>query len=328
MMSIASVVKQLKQKWLSSVHFHPQVDSLNQPLLDKNAILDLYYRALRSITANQSTMDLAHRLPGDTRSVFRGTGLDFEESRPYQWGDELRYMNWRLMARTSEPYMKVFSEERRRSIFIVVDQRGPMCFGTRVRLKATQAARVAAILAFAAQQQNIEVSGVILKNRPIWLEACNDEQSVFHFVNRVSQACAQPSSSQQAPTINYISRLLHPMLSRGSQLVFISDFYDLDADSSTPLLPLCLAHAVKAIHIIDPAEMAVPKVGKLAMQALNKVQTINSMDQELARQYQQAALQHRETRAQLLRSMGIEYIRILTDTDAIENALHINRAGA
>jgi uncharacterized protein (DUF58 family) len=81
--------------------------------------------------------------------------MDYDESRPYFPGDELRFMNWRVTARTGEPHMKVFREERKPSVFIVVDRRQNMCFGTRRRLKVSQAVRAAAVTAFDARLNQV-----------------------------------------------------------------------------------------------------------------------------------------------------------------------------
>jgi len=117
-----------------------------QPRLDD--LLELRHRA--------RTLGLAsHHLVNSTfsglyASVFRGTGLDFEEVREYQEGDDIRNMDWKVTARTNEPHLKVYREERERSVLLCVDHGPHMFFGTRGTFKSIQAARCAALLGWAA----------------------------------------------------------------------------------------------------------------------------------------------------------------------------------
>ena len=130
--------KTVKSFWR---HWYPSgMQSYNKlasyPLLDTQTILGLKEQIQIHQNNSSNHKEIQHPMTGDSRSIFRGGGLDFEESRMYQAGDDLRYMNWRLTARSGEPYMKVFREERQPGIFIVVDRRPSMRFGTKKRLKS------------------------------------------------------------------------------------------------------------------------------------------------------------------------------------------------
>ncbi|MES9868803.1 MAG: DUF58 domain-containing protein, partial [Sedimenticola sp.] len=94
-------------------------------------------------------------------SVFRGTGLDFEEVRAYREGDDIRNMDWKVTARTNNPHLKIFREERERSVVLCVDQGPHMSFGTRGTFKSVQAARAAALLGWAANGLNDRVGGLL-----------------------------------------------------------------------------------------------------------------------------------------------------------------------
>ncbi|MGQ9659071.1 MAG: DUF58 domain-containing protein [Thermochromatium sp.] len=87
-------------------------------------------------------------------SVFRGAGINFEEVREYREGDDIRYMDWKVTARANEPHLKIFREERERSVVLCVDKGPPMHFGTRGTFKLVQAARAAALIGWAASQLN------------------------------------------------------------------------------------------------------------------------------------------------------------------------------
>ncbi len=97
---------------------------------------------------------------GNRQSRFRGRGIDFQESRNYQPGDDIRTMDWRVTARTGRPHTKVFQEERERPIIIVIDCNPSMFFGTRVAFKAVIAARLAALIAWAAIRNGDRIGAV------------------------------------------------------------------------------------------------------------------------------------------------------------------------
>ena len=121
--------------------------STDGPLLTPEEIVALIEQAdaLRHTRAHGREVFLRH--PGDARSAHFGQGLDFEEVRAYQAGDDIRNMDWRTTARTGEPYLKVFREEHHPALHIVVDRGAGMRFGTTRQLKAAQAARVAILAA-------------------------------------------------------------------------------------------------------------------------------------------------------------------------------------
>ena len=97
-------------------------------------------------------------------SVFRGTGLDFDEVREYREGDDIRNMDWLVTARTNVPHLKVFREERQRNVFLCIDSGPHMSFGTRGTFKSIQAARTAALIGWAASKQHDRVGGVLFGN--------------------------------------------------------------------------------------------------------------------------------------------------------------------
>ena len=130
-------------------------DSLNRSIDDAiipslESLLRLRAEA-RSLGLSQRNM-AAHQA-GGYRSAFRGRGIDFEEVRVYQPGDDIRIMDWRVTARTGEPHTKVYREERERPVLFLVDQGASMMFGTQVAFKSVIAARIAALLALGGARQ-------------------------------------------------------------------------------------------------------------------------------------------------------------------------------
>jgi uncharacterized protein (DUF58 family) len=128
-----------------------------QPRLDD--LLELRHRARTLGLASRHLVNST--FSGLYASVFRGTGLDFEEVREYQEGDDIRNMDWKVTARTNLPHLKVFREERERSVLLCVDKSPHMSFGTRGTFKSIQAARAAALLGWAANALNDRVGGLL-----------------------------------------------------------------------------------------------------------------------------------------------------------------------
>ncbi|MDH5295596.1 MAG: DUF58 domain-containing protein, partial [Nitrospirota bacterium] len=141
--------------------FHKQALSSELPLSEPHGLQGVEVQLADLINMRHQTGVLGVRarkrvhslLAGGERSPFKGRGIDFEESRRYQPGDDVRLMDWRVMARTNEPYLKVFREERERPVFMVVDDRKAMQFGTRVAFKSVIAAHAAALLGWASHER-------------------------------------------------------------------------------------------------------------------------------------------------------------------------------
>jgi hypothetical protein len=306
---------------------------LDAPLLSRNEILKLRAQVEQQSGSADYRHEVEHRTLGDARSVYRGYGMDYDESRPYFPGDELRFMNWRVTARTGEPHMKVFREERKPGVFIVVDRRQDMRFGTRCRLKVTQAVRAAAVMAFDARLRNAPVAGVLLesaqKSKLSWIAESFDEAGVFNFIHAANKPCPSPVSAQLTPpvsdineeSLSHVIKLLTPMLAQGSSVILISDFHDLDDSCRSSLLELSMTHHLQAIHIIDPVEVELPECGNLLVPSQKKSRPligIDSSNNNSSSQYHKLASTFLESKQQLFRSLAIPCQTVMTDDDRIE----------
>jgi uncharacterized protein (DUF58 family) len=334
--NVTKIIHRLRQCrcWESwPINQHTRFSGINTPLLSQQEILDLRYRVEEDRENPAHELEVEHRTLGETRSVYRGYGIDYDESRPYFPGDELRFMNWRATARTGEPHMKVFREERRPAVFIVVDRRQNMRFGTKCRLKVSQAVRAAAITAFSSRLRNAPVAGVLLQSiqkvddknmqeaNMTWIAETNDEAGVFNFIHAANAACPPPQIEHNLTqtTLSDVIKLLTPMLAQGSNVVLISDFHDLDNHCRASLLELSMTHRLQAIHIIDPVEKTLPACGNLLLQSNEDLLiAINSTDKNVQAKYQRAAASYLASKKELFRSLGIACHSLMTDDDSTE----------
>lgn len=318
-----NLIQQLKQ--FGEQSFLKLNNKAQNPLLSNNDIIDLLLRVQRKKKSPQHKHDIAFRKIGDVRSIFRGHGMDYEESRYYQAGDDPRYMNWQLSARTGKHYMKVFREERQPGVFIVIDRRQTMRFGTQQRLKITQAARAAAIAAFSAQENNFSVGGVILDDKLEWFKENQNRQAVFDFIHESARP-AMPvfdHKELQEPTIEDVLRMLNQVLTTGSTIYLISDFHDLEVTSQPLLLQLSSSHLIHAIQIIDPAEITIPESGTLTLKSVRSNQEASIDTRSLLEQqnYKSAAEEYFNLKKDLFKKLAISYQQILTTDNAIEQKI-------
>ena len=299
-----------------------------QPLLNNDEILELLLRVQSKKSTRPHKHEISFRKIGDVRSIFRGHGMDYEESRLYQSGDDPRYMNWQLSARTGQHYMKIFREERQPGVFILVDRRNSMRFGTKERLKITQAARAAAIAAFSAQESNYSIGGVILDNELEWFKENQNKQAIFDFIHQAARPA--PSSTSQTlhiqPNITDVLRTLNEVITTGSTIFLISDFHDLSEDNQATLLQLSASHQVHAIQIIDPAEITLPKLGVVSLKSAIKNRSLNIDTDSLAEQknYQLASDDYFSNIKKIFKNIAITHSQIFTYDEDIEKKIMVN----
>jgi len=330
-----SVISRTPKSWWA--HFKRPQQQVDAPLLSRNEILKLRQQVELQSGPAEYRHEVEHRTLGDARSVYRGYGMDYDESRPYFPGDELRFMNWRVTARTGEPHMKVFREERKPGVFIVVDRRRDMRFGTRCRLKVTQAVRAATLVAFDARLRNAPVSGVLLesaqKNKLTWIAETFDEAGVFNFIHAANKPCPPPGSNptpsfsdgDNEQSLSHVIKILAPMLPGGSSVVLISDFNDLDDGSRSSLLELSMTHHLQAVHIVDPVELSLPDCGNLLVQSERHTATgINSSNKTTRSQYEKMASGFLTAKQQLFSSLAIPCQTIMTDEGNIGRIVEIS----
>ena len=202
---------------------------------------------------------------GIRQSSHRGRGVDFEEVRIYQPGDDVRSIDWRVTARTSKVHTKVFREEKERPVFILVDQRRPMFFGSRRCCKSVQAAWLAALIAWISLQRADQVGGLVLGE-----DALNEirPRRSHHTVLRMLQeihrqnrflerALEQTQAHDICRALSDLRRTMHP----GSLLFIISDCSDLLGEATVHLHHLARHCEVCVLRVSDVLERQLPAAG-------------------------------------------------------------------
>jgi len=202
---------------------------------------------------------------GLRQSRWRGRGIDFDEVRAYQAGDDVRTIDWRVTARTSKPHTKIFHEERERPAFIVVDQRQRMFFGSRLCCKSVQAAHLAALLAWTCLERGDQVGGMVLgENGHSEIRPKRSHHTVLHLLreihqhNRELRLGAAPQGISMTQALLELRRAIHP----GSLLFLVSDCHDLGG--SIPHLHHLTRHCqLTVLQVNDPLERELPAGNRL-----------------------------------------------------------------
>jgi len=310
------------QNWWQHTRRHAWWSSpaATQPLLREVDLQQLHHAACSPAAVQlQVDRELIHPLLGERTSVFSGSGYEFADNRPYAAGDDTRFINWRLFARTGQYYRKLFLEERRPQVWLVVDRGESMRFGTRRRLKVTQAVMLAVYYLYRAQLQQLAIGGVVLEPQAQWFKPTRSNVGVQPLLQQLISPCppfpVAPATNELIPAL----RQLQVQLAAGCIILLISDFRDL-AESHLPILcALAQQHTVLAYHVLDPIEETLPAHGQYPIAdghhaTTHYLQCENS--QYRLRYNETMQQQHAQTQRWLMQA-GIRYQRILANQNFI-----------
>ncbi len=304
------------QQWLAGAAVQPAPATTLAPLLDSAQLAELMRRT-RSLQNMPYFREAYQRHAGDLRSPYLGSGLDFEEARLYQAGDDVHDMDWRTTARTNKPHIKIYREEHQPAMHIVIDRGPGMRFGTRSQLKVTQAARIASILSLSAATSNTCIGGTLWQPDGYTLPCRNGETGAMQLIQAAITPCPPLMPAQTMHPFAEVLEQLDTLLPRGSRVVLISDFHHLQPADATLLLRLASHHHVQAIQVLDPSEITLTDVGLMRFQDTDSTRTrwVDTARSAVRTHYQQqAARQHSDLQAQL-RRCGIPLLQCMTDAD-------------
>jgi len=232
-------------------------------------------------------------LMGNHQSRFRGRGMDFEEVRQYQPGDDIRTIDWRVTARTTITHTKLFSEERERPVLIVSDLRPNMFFGAQ-ELKSVTACQVAAALAWAGLNANDRVGGLVFgPEHQTDIRARRSHHSVLQLIHTLRDVSEQLIHSQSLQIQNNhfsLAKILEDtrrVALPGSTLFLISDFHDLDKTCEQHLFELARHCDINLCHIHDALETQLPPPGSYQVTNGEKRFNLNTRKADFRQQFEQ-----------------------------------------
>lgn len=281
---------------------------------DFEELLRLGYRASRlSLTAKRKVRSV---VSGDYRSPFRGKGLEFEEVREYVAGDDVRNIDWRVTARTGVPHLKLFSEERERSILICNDVNLAMRYGTRGTFKSVQAARAAALLGWAACRENNRIGASFYGNVPggmIFIDPARSRKALWRMLK---QLCAQDICYEAPVLLEDHLKYLVKAVPLGALVFIVSDFLTLSEGLKKRLADLHRRADVVLVAVNDPADERLPPVGPVMFEdESGRKIAIDTSERRGAHAYQLLWQENRKELERMVNALGLGLIALTTPDD-------------
>jgi len=287
---------------------------------------------LINLRQTASAMHFKHRKKvkadpsGGIISTLKGRGIDFEETRAYQPGDDIRMMDWRVTARTGKAHTKIFKEERERPVFIVGDFSQSMFFGTRVAFKSNIVAKIAATLAWSATIKGDRIGGIFFnENEHIEHKPKGRKAGILPLLNTLTYL-SQPSQTNGIQKLTNSLMRLRRVAKPGSLIIIISDFQQLDKSAITHLMMLSKTADVIAIQLYDQLERQPPEPNQYYVTNGADICPLNTLDKKIYQQYLHTAQQKQSLIENIFKQCQIPLLEIATDDDWL-NKLLLNLPG-
>ncbi|MDA0985878.1 MAG: DUF58 domain-containing protein [Bacteroidetes bacterium] len=223
-----------------------------------------------------------HVFGGEYHSTFKGRGMTFSEVRQYQYGDDVRSIDWNVTARYNEPYVKVFEEERELTLMLVVDVSGSEAFGTRSQFKKEVLTEIAATLAFSALQNNDKVGLVLFSEQiELYIPPKKGRSHVLRIIRELLEF--HPLSKKTA--IGVALEFFSSVLKKKAIVFLLSDFMDKGYDKTLRIA--AKKHDLTGIRVYDPMEKTLPNLGMVPMvdAETGRMKWINTFSKGLRRSY-------------------------------------------
>ncbi len=249
---------------------------------------------------------------GEYHSSFKGRGLDFEDFREYQHGDEPRFIDWNVTARKNTPYIRTFREERELSVILAIDISASSHYGSVHLSKRELAAEVAALLAFTAKFNGDKVGLLLFAGEPVlYLPPKKGTRHTLRMIREI--LAAEPSKPQT--NIPAACKFLTHTVQRRSLVFMISDF--MDHDLNRPIGALSHKHETIAVRIYDPVEKKLPQVGKVNLRdpETGAEVMVNTNNSNVRIAYEKLMRRQREAVDKTLKKHQIDSISLSTASD-------------
>ena len=260
-------------------------------------------------------------------SRFRGRGMDYQESRIYQAGDDIRNMDWRVTARTGDAHTKLFQEERERPTYLVVDTNSSLHFGTKTQFKSVLASKIAALLGWSSVQQGDRIGVLTYGTNGVHIvKATAGKRGMMTLMSHLikafepAQEQANQQGTQQQHNLDQALKQLRTIIRPGSMVILVSDFYALGEDAKKQLLQLRKHNDVLAIKVSDPFENQMPLPALYGIKTDQRPRVLDSKNSRMQEKLLSKQLRHIQSLKDNIIKAGVPLIAIQTN-DAWVNTL-------
>jgi uncharacterized protein (DUF58 family) len=267
------------------------------------------------------TRGLSHQVfSGHYHSAFKGKGMTFSEVREYQYGDDIRAIDWNVTARFNHPYVKIFDEERELTVMLVIDVSGSNEFGTRQQLKEDLITEIAAVLAFSAIQNNDKV-GVLFFSDKVekFIPPKKGKSHILRIIRELIDFHPQSQQTNISEGLRYLSNAI-----KKKCIAFvISDFMDKGFEQALRIASR--KHDMVAVRVYDQRETEIPKIGlvKVFNKETGKAMWIDTNDPGLRSNYSSHWHRHDQMLNQVFKRLGVDTATITTGENYVKPLVNL-----
>ena len=252
---------------------------------------------------------------GEYHSAFKGRGMTFSEVREYQYGDDIRNIDWNVTARHNRPYVKIFEEERELTVMLMIDVGASRNFGTISKLKKNQITEIAAVLAFSAIQNNDKI-GVIFFSDKIekFIPPKKGRTHILHIIRELIDFYPEDKQTDIEQALEYMTN----SIKKRCTCFVISDFID-EHDFAHALAIANRKHDVVALRVYDPRENQLPPVGMMYLRdaETGEQMWVDTSDKKLREAYEKYAFVREKELDAIFKRSGVDVANIRSDEDYV-----------
>ncbi|MDX9747473.1 MAG: DUF58 domain-containing protein [Paludibacter sp.] len=266
-----------------------------------------------------------HIFAGEYHSAFKGRGMTFAEVREYQYGDDVRSIDWNVTARFGHPYIKIFEEERELTVMLLIDVSGSREFGTVSRMKMDVVTEVAATLAFSTIQNNDKIGVIFFSDRvEKFIPPQKGRKHVLHIIRELIDFKPQSTRTNLSEALRYFTNAIK----KRSTAFLISDF--MDAGFEKELTIANRKHDVVALHVYDIRETEMPDVGLVKLKDAETGERIwvDTSDIRLRKSYKNAWGQSQLELQKTFTRSGVDSVSMSTADDYVKSLMKLFRMRA
>ena len=255
---------------------------------------------------------------GEYHSAFKGRGMAFSEVREYQYGDDVRFIDWNVTARLNHPYVKIFEEERELTVMLLIDVSGSNLFGTRNEFKAELITELAAVLSFSAINNNDKVGVIFFSDR---VEKSIPPKKGRSHILRIIRELVDYQPSQAQTDLAEPLRYLTNAIKKKCTAFVISDFVNCDFEQALKIASE--KHDIVALHIMDRGESQLPDLGLMQLKdpETGKYVLTDTSDRLTRMAYEHWWKRQQEKNAELFRKVGVDMADFYTDRDYVKELI-------
>jgi uncharacterized protein (DUF58 family) len=257
---------------------------------------------------------------GYYHSAFKGKGMAFSEVREYQFGDDIRSIDWNVTARFNHPYVKIFDEERELTMMLLIDVSASNAFGTRKQLKEEMIMEIAAVLAFSAIQNNDKV-GVIFFSDIIekFIPPKKGTSHILRIIRELIDFKPKHSGTNIGGALRYFTQVIK----KRCTAFLLTDFYDTSFNDAIRIASR--KHDLVAIRITDPREQELPDVGLVKMKNAESGKTmwVDTADAAVRGYFRKKSLKHDQDLNDIFLRSGIDWTQIRVDEDYVKPLMKV-----